>query len=92
MQTEQQRIAKEVKNATKQVNEALYKLGTRFHDYIPVYEIDSILVESGFDPTEPAIYCGRDGSIHELVGHNKYLFMTWHKMDTGRYEIVAYLN
>ena len=92
MQTENQRVRKEVKRAQAQVNERLYNLGKVYHNYIPVYEIDSALVESGFEATEPAIYCGADGKSHEEVGHGKYLSMTWHKMESGRYEIVAYLN
>ena len=86
------RERKELKKATDQVNNGLYDLGLKYHDYIPVYEIDSILVQNGFDATEPAIYCGRDGKTHDEVGHGKFLSMSWHKMESGRYEIVAYLN
>lgn len=92
MQTEAQRVAKEVKKAQDMVNNGLYTLGLKFHAYLPIYEIDSILVEAGFNATEPAIYCGRDGQIHEEVGHGKYLTMTWHKFESGSYEVVAYLN
>ena len=82
-----------LKQAANRVNGVLYRLGLKYHDYIPVYEIDSALVNNGFEATEPAIYCGADGQIHEEVGHGMYLTMTWHKMEeTGRYEIVAYLN
>jgi hypothetical protein len=80
------------KHATKKVNEALYKIGLKYWDYIPVYEIDSALVENGFDATEAAIYCGSGGKVDEYVGGNKYLHLNWHKMESGRYEIVAYVN
>jgi hypothetical protein len=86
------RVNPEDRKRSRKVNEALYQIGLKFWDYIPKYEIDSALVDNGFDATEPAIYCGRDGSIHEPVGHGKFLSLTWHKMDSGRYEIVAYLN
>ena len=83
---------KELKKATKRVNDQLYNLGLQYWNYLPIFEIDSILVEFGFDATEPAIYCGREGNTHEPVGDGKFLSMTWHKMESGRYEIVAYLN
>ena len=81
-----------LRTACKNVNEKFHTLGQTYWSYLPVYQIDSILVEAGFEATEPAIYCGRDGSIHEEVGNGKWLSMTWHKMESGRYEIVAYLN
>jgi len=84
--------SKQLRKACVQVNDKFYQLGLLYLDYIPVYQIDEILVEAGFEATEPAIYCGRDGNIHEEVGHGKYLSMSWHKMESGRYEITAYLN
>jgi len=92
MQTEQQRQAKELKKAVSNVNAELSGLCVSFHDSIPVTDINRILTDHGFNNLEPAIYCGHDSQIHEEVGHGKYLTMTWHKFDTGRYEIVAYLN
>jgi hypothetical protein len=38
------------------------------------------------------ILCGREGRIHEAVGHNRWLALTWYKMDSGRYEVVAYVS
>lgn len=81
-----------VKASLKKVNDGLYNLGLKYWDYLPIYEIDSLLVENGFDATEAAIYCGREGKTHELVGYAKYFSMTWYKMDSGRYEVVAYVN
>lgn len=81
-----------LRRAQIEVNSRLYDLGKVYHAYIPVYEIDSILVDNGFEATEPAIYCGADGKDHQEVGHGKYLSLAWHKMESGRYEIVAYLN
>ncbi len=74
------------------INEALYQIGLTYWDCLPIYKIDSILVDNGLEATEAAIYCGRDGSTHEEVGQGKYLTLNWHKMESGRYEIVAYLN
>ena len=51
------------------------------------------MVENGFNETEPAIYCGRNGQTLENVGQRTFLSLSWHKMDvTGRYEVVAYVS
>jgi len=86
------------RKAMKQANKALYELGRTYHDGLPISTIDSILTSNGFNATEPAIYCGRDGQVIEPVSKDiprtyVYLSMSWHKMEvTGRYEIVAYLS
>lgn len=81
------------RSARNFANEALAELSKRYHDGIPIREIDVILVLWEFDATEAAIYCGRDGKSHEQVGPNTWLSLTWHKMEeTGRYEITAYLS
>lgn len=66
---------------------------------LPVYaeglQLDAInaaLEENGFSTLEPAIYCGRDGQVHEQVGPRTWLTFTWHKMESSRYELVAYLS
>jgi len=84
--------ARQLKHAASKVNAGLYELGRKYHDFIPVYAIDSLLVENGFDATEPAIYCGRDGRIMEEIGHGKHLLLHWYKMDSGRYEITSYIS
>ena len=55
-------------------------------------EIDEALTVNGFNTLEPAIYCGRDGSVHEQVGERTWLVMQWHKMETGKYEVNAYVS
>ena len=63
----------------------------RYFESVPVAEIDAILAAHGFNTLEPVIYCGREGRVNESVGRDVYLTMTWYKMESGRYEIVAYL-
>jgi len=76
--------------ARKAVNRKLQKMGN-YHDGIPAGMIGEWLVEEGFE-MEDAIYCGEDGRVHEQVGSHTWLAMTWHRMESGRYEIVAYLS
>jgi hypothetical protein len=64
-----------------------------YHNAIPNADIDNILSATGFSQLAEGIYCGRDGQVHEQVGPNTWLHLTWHKMEeTGRYEIVAYVS
>lgn len=81
---------KELRQACGHVNRELSDLSKVYHEHLPIREIDDILVLYGFNPTEPAIYCGADGQTHESVGHGK--FLSWHRMESGRFEVIAYLN
>jgi hypothetical protein len=76
------------------VNKELWTLTyNRYHDGLPLQAIDEILTCNGFNMLEEAIYCGREGKVHEHVGGNTWFTMTWHKMEvTGRYEVVAYVS
>ena len=63
-----------------------------YADGLQLEEIDTILQSNGFNGLEAAIYCGADGASHEQVGPRTYFKMTWHKMESGRYELVAYVS
>jgi len=82
----------EKNKAKNAVNGDLFYLGKRYHNFIPNAEIDKILTLRGLNALEEGIYCGREGHVHEHVGEGLWLSMTWYKMSTGRYEIVAYVN
>ena len=78
--------------ARRRANTKLRELCKVYHNGLALDKLDAILTEHGFTGLEPAIYCGRDGESHEQVGERTWLRMTWHKMDSGRYEIVAVLS
>jgi hypothetical protein len=84
--------AKEERTARKHANDELYELGKLYHDGLPLMKIDNILTRHGFNATEDAIYCGREGKSNEKVGERTWLTLNWYKMESGRYEIVAYLS
>lgn len=102
MQTEGEKmVAKQMRDAErrkrarllKQVNDALYKLGHNvYHDSVPLGLVDEILSHAEFDPLPEMILCGREGRLHEPVGHNRWLTLTWYKMESGRYEVIAYVS
>jgi hypothetical protein len=73
------------------VNETLYKLGLEYHTFLPVYKVDEALEENGFHATE---YWneGNCVRVHEEVGDGKWLSLYAHKMDSGRWEVTAYVN
>jgi hypothetical protein len=87
MTAQQERVAR------RKVNSGLFDMGHNvYHDGLPITEIDAALVEGGFAQTEPAIYCGRDGSCHQQVGARTWLSLSWHKMESGRFEVTAYVS
>lgn len=64
-----------------------------YHDGLPISDIDQLLLAAGLNPTEPSIYCGREGRATHQVGDRSWLCLSWYKMDvTGRYEVVAYVS
>ena len=77
---------------------------TQYFNSIPTQEIQVILNKFGLGVNQETreqvmdgIFTGRDGKMEEPVsidqkGNTNALFvMTWHKMESGRYEIVAYV-
>jgi hypothetical protein len=81
------------RRARRAVNNALHTLtSNRYFDNLPLADIDTILTSNGFNSLEEGIYCGRDGGINEQVGDRTWLRLIWHKFDTGRYEVVAYIS
>lgn len=77
--------------AQKAINRKLYLLP---YDGLAetLHTIDGWLVEEGFSALSDGVYCGEDGRIHEQVGPHTWLSLSWYKMESGRYEIVAYLS
>lgn len=77
-----------LKTRLTRVNDALHYLGTYYHNTLPLHEINDILTLHGF---QEATF-GQAGSVHEEVGEGKWLSMTFHRMDCGSWEVVAYVN
>lgn len=83
--------AKTERKQRKAVNVELQKITAGYHDSLLLTEISDILVNHQFKALEPAIYCGRDGRSTEQVGERTFFTITWHKMESGRWEVVAYV-
>ena len=81
------------RKARKKAKDTFYDLcHNKYYDGLALSLIDEILQSNGFTGLEPAIYCGRDGQCHEQVGKRTWVTLTWHKMESGNYEIVVYLS
>jgi hypothetical protein len=79
--------------AQRRANRKLEEIGKVYHNGLALAEIDAILTAEGFRAMEEAIYCGREGGVHEQVGDRTWLRMSWHKKEeTGRFEVLAYLS
>ena len=88
--------------AAKQANDQIYDLiQNKYFRSIPNDELFSIVKRAGFrfDPEEEEFFLvGRDGKatwqLYDEEGRevNHMLVLNWHKMDSGRYEVVAYVS
>lgn len=78
----------------RKVNSELHQLGLEYHDTLSysLNATDRILSMYGFYETDGEITTGRDGKIHLAVGEDKWLSFSWHTTESGRYEVVAYVN
>jgi hypothetical protein len=83
---------KRLKHDTTRVNVELYEMGLTYHDGVPLSHVNEILCVNGFNPLDAMILCGRTGQLHESVGRNRWLSLTWYKMASGRYEVIAYVS
>ncbi len=77
----------------RRVNFVLHKLGLTFHSPLPIYAIDSALVAGGFSVTrEWTRVSNTEMKVHEEVGDGKWFSVSAYKMDSGNWEVVAYVN
>lgn len=90
-----------LKNAKNTIAKKLHDAtATKYFDLIPLDEIFSI-VESfeGLQVVDEAgeawsgFLCGESGQAHFKITNAKfYLHLSWYRMPSGRYEIVAYVS
>ena len=85
-----------VRHDVHQANVRLHEYGTDYHNAHEVMPyIREILATNGFD-TEQLSDIEASGESGEArcvpVGRDVYLCVTWYRMPTGRYEVVAYVS
>lgn len=84
--------ANQLKSDTTWCNRILSEMFATFTDGVPLDRVNDALRAKGFDQLEPMLLCGREGRLHEAVGRNRWLSLTWYKMESGRYEVIAYVS
>ena len=84
----------------RKVNNALSKLPV-YHDSIPFNLIREIVESIGKtvvldvddQPLEGVLFCGEKGQSLFALKDSRYgLSLSWYRMESGRYEIVTYIN
>lgn len=74
------------------VNSELWKLGLEYHPTLG-YSIDAasrILAKYDFREIDQSVSI--TGRLHVEVGEGKWLSMSWYRLDSGNWEVVAYVN
>jgi hypothetical protein len=79
----------------KRVNEGLHALGRIYWDTVGkvLHNIDGVLAANGFEQsTDVLLRRETANSLHVAVATNKWLHVTWYRLESGRYEVTAYVN
>lgn len=77
----------------RRVNSELHQLGLTYHQRVPVASIDSALRANGFSETGCWSFLpGQQFRIHDEVGDGKWITVSGYRMESGNWEIVAYVN
>jgi hypothetical protein len=94
------KMTPEFKTARRQAQKALAEFLTPcYFDGIPVGAMSEIMERHGFDVTEfDGIYCGETGQTIVSCAWSQnsewkvYVTFAWHKMGSGKMEIVGYVS
>jgi hypothetical protein len=83
----------ETQALTKKVNADLEPINAQKHTGMPLREITLVLTKHDLDPSKVQEHLhGDEGRLHVQVGPEMWLTMTWYRLGSGRYEIVAYAS
>jgi hypothetical protein len=77
------------------VNADLHKLGLIYHQAVPMLTIELILHDHGFEVGENHFTHYVDyhtSRLHEEIGEGLWLSASFYRMESGRWEVVAYVN
>lgn len=81
------------------INKELHSMGFEYYPEVPLSDIFAIVEKkAGMVVQEDGtpwsgLLCGDDGRAKfEVAGYKFLLHLTWHRMPSGNYEIVAYVS
>lgn len=82
-----------LKTRLHRVNEALHTIGLAYHPHLPIEAIDRALTANGFMETSRWEFApGQKVTVHEEVGDGKWVSISAYRMESGRWEVTAYVN
>lgn len=67
----------------------------KYFNGLPLEQLFDVLCANNLRVAEDnllGVYCGAEGRVHARVGPQTWFTMTWYKMDSGRYEVLAYVS
>ncbi len=79
----------------KRVNEALYALPSVYYTTLGggLSAIYDVLKQEGFEVPEVGYSLPKpEGRLHVGIGDGIWLSVSWYRMESGNYEVVAYVN
>ena len=87
------------RTARKHINEYLYAVGRTYHAAIPLQAIfDVIAQHTGEQVIQEdgtpwsGVLCGREGrATFEISNLRQALQLSWYKLESGSYEVTAYI-
>ena len=87
----------EIKKAKRKLNVALAKLSTHspstYYPTLPVAALAELANSLGFDGAAfDGVYTGHDGRASIVLGPTVTVTLSWHRMDSGNFELIAYAS
>lgn len=79
----------------RKVNDALHALGLVYYEHLGdalVRTYDALRANGFTEPEVGYTLPSNQGRIHGEVGDGKWLTVNFFRMESGRYEVVAYVN
>jgi len=81
------------------ISDRLYEISSKYHERIPLGDILGAVKDNGLTPIQEdgspwsGFLCGDSGEVFiDLEGSKRMLVISWYRMDSGRFEVNAYLS
>ena len=83
-----------LKTRRDRVNDTLHSLGLKYYTSLgeSLNAIDEVLVSGGFSTHYAPFIIGNSNRHHVEVGEGLWLTLHTYRHESGRYEVVAYVN
>jgi hypothetical protein len=83
-------MVKTAKELSIDLNEILKPI---YFESLPLNQIANAVTKHGYNPTDlDGIYCGKEGRAFANIGMNRGIVIEWYRMESGLYEVNAYVS